>query len=491
MGYISEEWIKRIALRKLKSYYRFRPRAEKGGESRVRTDLSTEEGIIADGYLSFLKADNTQFVATLEVTSLNTRNEVLFQKQRKLLTWDSLTLSLIVVAFVVALSHIYEWLVFHEFGMLRSLLLSIGLIGTFFLIFRAAFQGARRYRYIYAIEQFKQYYADDQWIAVGEDVFSQEKVEGEDEDSKAVKKSRREDKYFLELKDQCINNGFGLLLIAGEEQEGKVRVIATPARAVVGSKNREVVDFEPVGDIRRMLPRAKPPRFLKEAGRYLPTPRVKIKKPARPSLQRYRKTYFHQMVSSGIALILLGAIYYRESQFSPVIYVDEATYGREVLARNTPERLEPLGYVIDSNFIRPFRENTVPYLNARFGQPPVQIRSRVAAPAIGMIIYQGNAEFITYDCERMYNAQRRQWAIESRTFQRLSELKDVLVQRYEEGISAKGIWLGCFDQQRDVYAVFWGDFYTSLQAARRDVEYFQRLYPSKELQIITLDAPLN
>ena len=56
-----------------------------------------------------------------------------------------------------------------------------------------------RYRSIFAIEQFKQYYADEQWVAIGKDTFSEE-----------------EDHFFQELKKQCVYNGFGLLSMDDE-----------------------------------------------------------------------------------------------------------------------------------------------------------------------------------------------------------------------------------------------------------------------------------
>ena len=55
-------------------------------------------------------------------------------------------------------------------------------------------KGFPRYRYIYAVEQFKKYHADEQWVAIGEDVFE-----------------NPNDKYLKELKKQCVYNGFGLI----------------------------------------------------------------------------------------------------------------------------------------------------------------------------------------------------------------------------------------------------------------------------------------
>ena len=86
----------------------------------------------------------------------------------------------------------------------------------------------RKKRYIYAIEQFKQYEATEQWIALGEDVFESHLV-----------------KDFVELREQCVDNGFGLVMV---DKNLDVQMLITPARDAV-IENRKGLVFEDQGRI--------------------------------------------------------------------------------------------------------------------------------------------------------------------------------------------------------------------------------------------------
>ena len=106
-----------------------------------------------------------------------------------------------------------------QIGWLGSFSLILGVFGVTFLAYQYLFQWIKRYRYIYAVEQFKRYHADEQWIAIGEDVF--------DEPT---------DPYLKELKDQCVINGFGLMMI---DDNLDTHLLITPSRIeVFGEKKR-------------------------------------------------------------------------------------------------------------------------------------------------------------------------------------------------------------------------------------------------------------
>ncbi|MEO1714442.1 MAG: hypothetical protein AAFU60_14010, partial [Bacteroidota bacterium] len=77
---ITEDQVKRAALRFLKGYYRHWPR--KNGETIVKLDLRGEGNIIADGFLQFQKEDDSPFTATFEATSYAAKNEVLYKVER-------------------------------------------------------------------------------------------------------------------------------------------------------------------------------------------------------------------------------------------------------------------------------------------------------------------------------------------------------------------------------------------------------------------------
>ncbi|MDO8367853.1 MAG: hypothetical protein Q7T20_13715, partial [Saprospiraceae bacterium] len=79
------------------------------------------------------------------------------------------------------------------------------------------------YRYIFAIQQFKQYFADEQWVAIAEDVFPSPI-----------------DPYLLELRNQCVYNGIGLAIVP---LEGMVRKVIDPSRLGIFGKDRKMTQW--------------------------------------------------------------------------------------------------------------------------------------------------------------------------------------------------------------------------------------------------------
>jgi hypothetical protein len=82
-----------------------------------------------------------------------------------------------------------------------------------------------RYRWIPALEQFKAYHAEEQWIAVGEGVFDE------------VHQTE-----WLELRKQCLYNGFGLVKFTHDFQQ---TTYLTPARQeLFGGRRKRSFFFE-------------------------------------------------------------------------------------------------------------------------------------------------------------------------------------------------------------------------------------------------------
>jgi hypothetical protein len=71
----------------------------------------------------------------------------------------------------------------------------------------------RRYRYIYAVDQFKHFYADAQWVAYDEAIFL----------DAGWRKRRR----YRELQQQCVQYGFGLLEV---DDQKVVRNVMSPSQ---------------------------------------------------------------------------------------------------------------------------------------------------------------------------------------------------------------------------------------------------------------------
>ncbi|MBK6931188.1 MAG: hypothetical protein IPH12_10045 [Saprospirales bacterium] len=219
---LTENDIKRAFLPFLKEFYKYR--YEYRPES-VHTELDNVSagGLIADGMVSFRKEDGAPFVCTYEATSLDKAEEVKFALNSTYFMWDCLAFGAMTaaVAYAVAYAARLPWLVHLQWtgnvGFIAGMLL-IGLLSWYFFL-----RGWRKYRYIYAIEQFKQYYADEQWIALAEDVFP-----------------APTDPYLVELKNQCVYNGFGLALVPSK---GEIRALITPSRVGIYGRDRAMVQW--------------------------------------------------------------------------------------------------------------------------------------------------------------------------------------------------------------------------------------------------------
>lgn len=218
----TEDDIKRAFLPYLKEFYRYR--YEYRPESvYAELDNVSASGLVADGMLSFRKDDGNPFVCTYEATSIDKAAEVKFSLNVVYFTWDCLAFGAVTaaVAYGAAFALRLPWLVGLQWAGNLGFVLGTGLIGFFTWYF--SMRGWRKYRYIYAIEQFKRYFADEQWIAVADDVFP-----------------APTDPYLLELKSQCVYNGFGLVQIS---HKGGVRVLASPSRLGIYGKDRRMVQW--------------------------------------------------------------------------------------------------------------------------------------------------------------------------------------------------------------------------------------------------------
>lgn len=218
----SENDIKKTFLPFLKEFYKYR--YEYRPES-VQTNLDNlgAGGIIADGMVSFQKEDGTPFVCTYEATSADKADEVKYTRNTLYFIWDCLAFGAMVAAgaYAIAYSLRFPWLVSLQWTGNLGFILGMGITGFFAWYY--SMLNWKKYRYIYAIEQFKQYFADEQWIALADDVFP-----------------APTDPYLQELKNQCVYNGFGLALVP---DRGEIRVLVTPSRLGIYGKDRRMVQW--------------------------------------------------------------------------------------------------------------------------------------------------------------------------------------------------------------------------------------------------------
>jgi len=219
---LSEDAIKRAFVPFLKDFYKNRY-AFHHESFEAHTDNVSASGIIADGMVRFRREDGREFLCTYEATSLDKTEEVRYTLNTKYLMWDALAFG----AFATALNYAvlyyfgFEWL--HGLQTIGNIGLVLGIGMITFFAWQLLMQNWRKYRYIYAVEQFKRYFAHEQWIALGEDVFP-----------------APTDPYLTELKNQCMYHGFGLAFV---HKTGLVRIVMAPSRLGIFGKDRRMADW--------------------------------------------------------------------------------------------------------------------------------------------------------------------------------------------------------------------------------------------------------
>ena len=162
---LSEQYIKEAFVPFLKDFYKYRY------EFRPDTlessfDNVSEGGLVADGRVQFRQADGAYFLCTFEATSRTKAAEVKYGLNVLYFIWDCIAFG----SFCAALSYLwlyslrFQWLVGLRWNGNLGLVLGLGMIG--FFIWYYTLRSWKKYRYIYAIEQFKMYEADEQWVVL-------------------------------------------------------------------------------------------------------------------------------------------------------------------------------------------------------------------------------------------------------------------------------------------------------------------------------------
>jgi hypothetical protein len=441
---LSENEIKQLSLKFLKEYYRYRQRE---GGIELSSDLRGAGGIIADGFLSFPLKGGEQFQAAFEATSRDTRDEVRYQLDRQLLLWDAMALGMFVGAAALTAGNIAGWLTFKNVTW-AGCLAAVVIAAIFAAMLFAAFAfNWRRYRYIYAIEQFKQYHANEQWVAIGEDVFA----------------NYYDDRYYQELRQQCISNGFGLLII---RQSGAPLMQITPARQSLFKRRRREVSFFSQEDLARFAELGSLPKWMK-----------KFKA---DNFMRFERQRRFQLVVIGISLLMISGIFYLESQkVEEVFETPEQYLARMALARQRNEgSRQSTAFVIDTPYVWP-----PPVLREQDTRPYIDLSSPAAErPAARAPKPQGPPDFLlsmpggklaVYDCTRLRNVQGTVYLLREGWYAdyKAAEARILDLAQYE--LEASGLRLACFDQRDQRYAVFFGDIYDSQENVQRALQDYR------------------
>lgn len=189
----------------------------------TQLDQVASGGLIADGILRFRKREGEVFTCAYEVTPADRVGEVRYGLNVVAFLWDCAAFGAVAAAVVYAVCFItrHAWLlqlqIVGNLGVILGVWLTAALVWYFFM------RNWRKYRYIYAVEQFRRYFADDQWVVLAEDVFPSPV-----------------DPYMVELRNQCTYNGFGLAIM---DRDAKVRVVVAPSRLDFYGKDRKMVEW--------------------------------------------------------------------------------------------------------------------------------------------------------------------------------------------------------------------------------------------------------
>jgi len=432
---MTEKEVNTAALGALRSHYRFRVKKD---SPELSSDVRGAGGIVADGLYAFEKDDGGRFLATVEATSLDKRDEVYYRVHRWLLFWDATATSSLLTAVVFTLSFIQGRYLVLELGIgltilvllfafLAGILLSMLVLGVLLRL--------RRYRYIYAIEQFKRYHADEQWVAISETVFPD-----------------LNSKYFLELRDQCIYNGFGMILVRKEQ---KPYLIITPARREVFERSRQVVQFFSQKQINRLLQQtANVQEWWKKWSKGLPL-QLNLADPRQ--FFRFRRPVNNQLIVVGIAWAVIAAVFYREWQQRPIRYVSQDRYANEVIKRQNqgdPEPNRPILLAEDSLHVRPFNDQVMPYLLVLQTERVSPATASVATGGNDILIGMFDDALIVYDCERLYNFTTRKFMLQEAVFPDFESASRRMSELLAAGMQANVLWLGCFSDSDKRYVVY-------------------------------------
>jgi hypothetical protein len=405
----------------MKTYYKFRPRA---GETSINYDMIHPSGVVVDGYLTFLKENGKPFVATFEATSAVSAAEVRFRLQKQQLIWDAIAAgSILATALMVALWLSNMWDL-TRVGWLFSLVLPVVLAFLGVIAYQMLFRSSERYRYIYAIEQFKQYHADEQWVALGKDVF--------DNTSEAD---------FGELRDQCVKNGFGLVTVDGDEH---VNLLITPAREEIFGKKRHTLKFAETPSVSGVF--------------------SDLKRLSPQNLERYRQPYLRQLAMSICAILMMSGLFYRSWTMRPVDYVsNEKAYQDSLLHRAVNMVPEPSGMVYNPNEVeKPTKPQPYEPTATAISDPPKTTESTV-----GLYVYTLNDGYLTYDCARI-DMRGTKYVVQDHVYHSFDEARRRIDQLKTQDLTGNAICLTCTSNATTRgYCVYYGDFFNDVNAANQ------------------------
>lgn len=470
MSALSENTIKQITLGYLKSFYSHRPRSAQA-LTVTGMDMRGEDGVVADGFIRYGLKDGTFFNATFEATSYETKDEIIYRPRHFHSFWDALVVVSLLIPVLFSIAHISDYYPLvadnNEAFFNRMVVLHLGILGTV-LFFISIFRHLPRYRNIHAIEQFKQYHADDQWVAYGYDVFD------------GTKK-----KYKKELVHQCTKYGFGLIEITPQR---KPKLVIAPSRAE---------NFVPKKAFLGLLPHAQWQDTIRDATKG-PWKKAKawfnnkFKKQQNQYFKWFPRSYYNQW-----AIILLGItasfFFIREEyKMLPFDYPNEHRYKTDLIKHHQDAQEETSYYKVDAPIPGFYDSLFAPYdlrLNEEQFHEIIQTvtytaTDRINAPVRIVSSSQGEEAALYYDCERFHGINQDFYLLVDTVFNSLSTARKRMVQLNQKGLSATAVWPPCLGGEGRGFLLYVDELILD------SVEAVQ-LRDSLQLQLDSLDRSLK
>lgn len=437
---LTEDEVKKVALGYLRFYYGRRPR-EESYPSISKTDLRAENGIVVDGYFSYKQPDGELFTATLEATSADKKQELYYELRRELLSWDALTFSLAVVAFGSAVLHSYRYYPLVEFGFWYYGMLALA-IGVLALLVSVIIRVLPRYRYIYAIDQFRAYAANEQWVAFAKDVFPAE-----------------QQSPLRELRRQCVRYGFGLIEV---DTRFQAKLLVSPARGdnvFVG--RRSSVALLPLVQIGKSIDRLRRRQFVRRTQEEFNT-RLRL---LRARLPGRLAPFYNQYVIVGLSSMLLLFLVIRQFDHLPIKYETGWYYDRarlrlvdSLLPETRQVDPQPVLLPIADTLFKPYTPIPDREFFGDLVEPPLSKRPLASRPAefvdVRIVIQEPTAQPVYYyDCSRLEQYDTTLYFLQDTFMTTLDAARRRLEEYNRFGLTGSAIWGPCLGQPAQGYVV--------------------------------------
>ncbi len=473
---ISEDAIKRAVVPFLRHFYKYRFEYRPGTD-RAEFDAEAAENsnIRADVLLRFQKQDGQNFVCAVEATSQNKLGEVKFGLNRPFFLWDAAMWAALGLAaiFIFLYSTRLAW--FSDLGWrgVAGLILSVGaaLFWAFFFLLKSR----SKFRYIYAIEQFKRYRADEQWVALAVDVFADDDREG-----------------YEELRKQLISGGFGLISV---ENDGRCQAVIAPSKLGQFGEGRRFYDFIPAAVRWENRLEKIPKKPLRLVGGAVKKGFQKVGGDrAVDPMGRFMRSFFYQKAVFGFGLLIVAALAWRSKGFESIRFFSpkqaaavrdsfrhvaedrEWLEGDDIFFRETPRAyLSPEEMALaghdgleqtsqsDTDFVKNIRE-------AAGGERPVLAEKR---PKIiekraekARIVRAGDL------CDRF--SGRGGWLVQDNFFSQKDFADDRVLALRHRGFVCATVRRNCFEKGKTGWVVFLGGIFRDEKTARAEAQNFQK-----------------